>query len=699
MGSKKNNAHILLSFLLLLAFIPQPALASSDVLIGDYQIQIFTEPDPLVAGKEANIIIKILRSRDHMPVKNGQIYLSTENTFQAAKTNDRDLKIVSEYKAATEADEFGNYELRTIFKEAGAYYIKVAVKGLEGKTFNKPLTAGFTVTVNASVYSRSKLLFILSTVLVITLAAFYLIYSRNRIPPVKSTTTRIAGGLGFTAIGGKRQGREVPQSLRVGPGAKHPLWKTQSPGFNLLEIAWIKGLLQSKYVQPVFQIPLLAVFIILLILAFVDIQDSGKNLSVIVIWTLWWTGIIFTFVLVGRLWCFMCPVGALSEWTSRIFKPRRQFPSKLQNLWLANLFFVLLTWLDIQIGVVRNPVVTGSLLIGIAAAAIGIGMRFQRRTFCRYLCPIGGLIGIYAMFSAVELRSKDGDVCRNHKRKDCYLGNKRGYGCPMFETIPKMDSNNVCNFCGECIKSCPKNNITIRVRSFFKDAWATRKKSLDEAALAVVLVGVAIFVTGDMLEPWAGWMESAMKIFPAQLLGIEYQYTVEVLTKSILYFSISLLLIPGVILLAAAFSNRIAGVKNHSGLKQTFTKFGYMFIPIGISMHLAHNTGHLLNESGGIIPAIQRVLNKYTSLYAGEPNWSLAVSPLIDPAYLYWIQMGLFLIFYVFALYAGYRLAIVHYWEHDTSFKAVLPMIVVSFVLMATNVYLLNLPMAPRHVH
>ena len=36
----------------------------------------------------------------------------------------------------------------------------------------------------------------------------------------ESTTTRIAGGLDFTAIGGKRQGREVPQSLRV--------WKTQS---------------------------------------------------------------------------------------------------------------------------------------------------------------------------------------------------------------------------------------------------------------------------------------------------------------------------------------------------------------------------------------------------------------------------------------------------------------------------------------
>ena len=39
----------------------------------------------------------------------------------------------------------------------------------------------------------------------------------------ESTTTRIAGGLDFTAIGGKRQGRVVPQSLRVKPGAKHPV--------------------------------------------------------------------------------------------------------------------------------------------------------------------------------------------------------------------------------------------------------------------------------------------------------------------------------------------------------------------------------------------------------------------------------------------------------------------------------------------
>jgi len=55
----------------------------------------------------------------------------------------------------------------------------------------------------------------------------------------ESTTTRKAGGLDFTAIGGKRQGREVPQSLRVEPGASHPVWKTQSSSTNLINLPFL----------------------------------------------------------------------------------------------------------------------------------------------------------------------------------------------------------------------------------------------------------------------------------------------------------------------------------------------------------------------------------------------------------------------------------------------------------------------------
>ena len=116
-------------------------------------------------------------------------------------------------------------------------------------------------------------------------------------------------------------------------------------------------------------------------------------------------------------------------------------------------------------------------------------------------------------------------------------------------------------------------------------------------------------------------------------------------------------------------------------------------------MHLAHNLGHLLNESRKIVPAVKRAVNIYTPFNLGEPDWQLGAKPLIEHAVLYWIQMGIFFVFFGFSLYAGYRLAMMNYRDSRTAFRALIPMIVFSFLLMMVNVYLLNLPMAPRHIH
>jgi polyferredoxin len=653
----RNNIRRLVFLLMLITLLPLRALGSSSVLLRDYQVEILTNPDPPVAGRDVTITLKILHSGGRAPARGEKVFLSTKETAEDLKTKGVILKDNTEYEEASEVDAFGNYELKTRFPKPDTYYIKVAIRSFEDNTTDGALKAGFSLQVSPPDRSGYRLGFVLLALFITTVFGIYVIYVRRRIASSDS--------------------KEV----------------------NLLDIPWIKRLMRWKYTQPAFQIPFTFGLAILIILGLTDIQDPGKNLCSILLWTIWWAGIIFTFVLVGRLWCFMCPVGAITEWTSRIINASRLFPSKLRNVWLANFMFLLLTWSDIQVGVVRNPIVTGWLLIAITALAVAVGFLFQRRSFCRYLCPIGGLIGLYSMFSAVELRSKDLEVCRNHESKDCYWGNKRGHGCPMFETIPTMDSNNVCTFCGECIRSCPKDNIILRIRPFFKDGWTTRKRCLDEAALAIVLVGISIFVTGDMLVPWKGWIESAMKWVPAQQLGIEYEYTVELITKSTLYFSVSLILIPGMMLLTSAVSNSLVGEANHNGLKQTFITFGYMFIPIGLSMHLAHNAGHLLNESGEVIPAIQRVINHFTPFYTGEPNWRLAAQPLMDPNLLYWIRMGFFLIFYVYSIYAGYRLAMNSYRDSHTAFKALVPMILLSFVLMMVNVYLLNFPMVPRHGH
>jgi hypothetical protein len=92
-------------------------------------------------------------------------------------------------------------------------------------------------------------------------------------------------------------------------------------------------------------------------------------------------------------------------------------------------------------------------------------------------------------------------------------------------------------------------------------------------------------------------------------------------------------------------------------------------------------------------------LNIYTPFNAGEPDWLLAAEPLIDPSFLYWIQMFLLLTFFVYSLYSGHRLSLKNYKNSNIAFRALLPMVVLSLVLVTLNVYLLNLPMAPRHIH
>jgi polyferredoxin len=645
--------------------LPSPVLASvterakvvTTSVVGEYQIQVFTLPDPLVAGREATVTLKLHRLRDNRPARGGKVFVNTSSTMEQVTEEGPDFGDKRGYVQAAEADELGNYEFTVSFDRADTFFVKVHIDQLDGKGYNAPLTAGFTLDVDPAANTALRLVLVMTAFLFMTAAGGYLISVRMK----------------------KRS--------------------TDPAGMNFLDIAWIRRIFRFRYIQPLFQVPLLILFAVLIFLAFFDIQDGGRNLSTKLIWTIWWAGIIFTFVLVGRMWCFMCPVGALSEWTSRIFRPDRRFPKRLRNLWIANGMFIILTWLDAQLGVVRSPMITGILLVIIIALSVVIALFYQRRTFCRYLCPIGGLIGLYSMFSAVELRSKDCQTCKEHSLKECYFGNEGGYGCPMFETMPAMDSNNYCNFCGECIKSCPKSNITLRLRPFFKDAWTTAKGSLDQAALAVVLIGVSIFVTGDMLEPWEGWMKSAMALVPADRLGIEYEYTVELMTKSVLYFAISLVIIPVIVLAAAYLSNRLAGGEHGPGLKNTFIAFGFMFIPIGLSMHLAHNLGHLLNEAAAVVPAFQRFLLEYTPFSAGEPVWQVASARLVGPDVLYLLQMAVLIVFYGYTLYAGFRLAMKNFREPRVSLRALSPMLAVSFILMSANVYLLNLPMAPRHIH
>lgn len=546
----------------------------------------------------------------------------------------------------------GMFQVDYLLPEKGEYAFTLAVKTLNGKTYAEPLIYGGEIPYQErSKASYYRLLFVLGCVLLSGIMAVYLLYQRK--------------------------------TLKMGSGQK----------MNLLDIPWFKRFLKSAWFQPVFQIPVLLVFLVIMIAGLFDIQQGDRNIATLLMWTIWWAGIIFTFVFVGRIWCMMCPFGAVQDWIGRLKSMNRDFPRKMRNIYLSSGIFFVLTWWDSYSGIVNRPALTAYLLIGFFIAASGMAFVFRGRSFCRYVCPIGGLIGIYSMFSPLELRNKCLEVCRSHKVKECVKGTDVSHPCPMSETPLTLDRNNYCNFCSECIKSCSQNNIVIRFRSFAKDLWVSSKGYLDEALLAMVLVGITIVVTGEMVAPWHGWMDAVGRIVPFDLLGIT-SHAAQERTTFLLVMTVGSLVIPSLLLLLASLAVRKStGPESALSLRGIFVQFAYMFIPVGLSMHLAHNINHLLKEGPEIIPAVERLVSNVAG--TGQPDWS--VTPLMGSESIFWVQMAVLLIMNIFSLYAGYRIAIRYY--GDKAVRAFIPMAILVTAFVAINVFILGQPMAMRHTH
>jgi hypothetical protein len=145
---------------------------------------------------------------------------------------------------------------------------------------------------------------------------------------------------------------------------------------------------------------------------------------------------------------------------------------------------------------------------------------------------------------------------------------------------------------------------------------------------------------------------------------------------------------------AAAAADRSAG-RAGLGLRRTFVTFGYMFVPIGLGMHLAHNLSHLLREGGGILPVVQRAVAVYTPFSLGEPDWrvtALAPEPVVAL-----LQVAIIVGFFAVSLVVGLKIAQRAYPDLRTATRALLPMAALSFLFTAIGIVVLSQPMAMRH--
>src|SRR5215211_416554 len=202
---------------------------------------------------------------------------------------------------------------------------------------------------------------------------------------------------------------------------------------------FIKAALKSRYPQLAVFIIMLVGYIFAILAGLVGTPVGSHNFSIVFVWIAWWAILILVAVpFFGRGWCAVCPIPLPGEWLQRgaVLAPpdkkpkwlNRRWPRALRNIWLQNLSFLLLALFSSVL--LTTPNITGIVLAGMLFAAIALSIVFERRSFCRYLCPVGGFIGLYSQTAPIELRIKDKGVCGNCEGKSCYNGSTAGYRCP-----------------------------------------------------------------------------------------------------------------------------------------------------------------------------------------------------------------------------------------------------------------------------
>ncbi len=451
---------------------------------------------------------------------------------------------------------------------------------------------------------------------------------------------------------------------------------------DLLEFGIVRSVFKNRKTQFISQLPAFLFLLLVVVAGFFGIQESSRNLATVSVWIIWWPLLVISLALAGRIWCLMCPVGAAGDWLQRrafykmvdnMFSLNRKWPAKFRNLTLGAVFFLLITWADFQFDLVRSPANTAYFIVILIAVAVIIAMIFERRSFCRYACPVTGLIGLYSMFAPFGLRVKEKDTCRTCKEKYCISGNEKGYPCPVFEYPGTMEKNTYCILCTECAKTCHKNNISFNLRNFSSDLSTVTKIRLDEGLFIFILVGVTVFQTLVMIRPWEGLTANIMMYTGASYDSVRFVLFIAAAVLSIMIYSFAVL---------------VSKIRSNS-FRDLFAGYSYSFIPLGLFMFLAHSIRHLLEEGTGLIQVISDPFGFGWDLFGTS---GYAPEPLLNNSNIILIQWVLMFAGLGFSITTGRNIS--RRFFHEKGFVPIMVLILAFFIL---NLWILGQPILHKH--
>jgi polyferredoxin len=459
-----------------------------------------------------------------------------------------------------------------------------------------------------------------------------------------------------------------------------------APRFSFFKFKFLENLVHYRYFSFFIRLGPALIFIFLLLTGFLG-RDRASLMAPFV-WTLWWTSLVFFVAFAGKIFCAFCPwdffanlfqFGIVYKNNNETKKSLLKWPKYLKNVIPATIFFVLITWLELGVEITNSSYWTAVLGLSIVLLAVTIPIFFEKRAFCRYLCPVGRISGAYSIFAPVEIRVKNASACLDCTTKDCVKGNEFSTPCPTGLVPYKLKENTYCTLCTECIRSCDKKNLTINIRSLGSDVDTIKKTNLDEAILYLIIFTLTYFHGVTMVEPWFDLIDRIRNSFNASYLT----------SFTILYSSYIICTLVTIFII-----NKLISYLSHKSV--TLFDVAVSFIPITLAYHLGHNIMHVLGEFEFLIPVFNDpfgIGGNYLGLKQFVPNQGINHIDLLE------IQLVLLLIGLYYSL-KTLRIRLQKVLTHSTNAFAFTPSYVIMyslfFMIMILSLWLTSQPMVYR---
>jgi DNA-binding NtrC family response regulator/ferredoxin len=359
---------------------------------------------------------------------------------------------------------------------------------------------------------------------------------------------------------------------------------------NLLQLDKIKAFFKSRQYPLGLQIVTVSVFSAIFLMSFWGSQSPDSNIALILVWGMWEPLLFISWFVGARVWCSVCPMGAMNDLLNKIGIKKFKVPQFIPHygVYFSALGLGVIIWAEVATNMTYSPVATGFLLLSITFFAILSGLFFERRLWCRYLCPLGTLGAVYSGCSIIEWRSNNSICNTTCKDNSCYKGDTLTRGCPLYQGPFSLHSNQNCILCGRCVKLCPNDSPALNLRIPGHELWASLKPEKVTIIFVPVILGTQIFRGIEHL--------SFIQQLEEGFLPMWAVYAVLLFTTTAVSYVFTQ--ISG----AIAFGN----LKNSSITKGNL--FIHAIIPLALAFEIVYQLNPLLTRFGHFLPTLGRQL-------------------------------------------------------------------------------------------